>query len=80
MKTPEQIDEWLRSQEWFNHYTFNVVDYYGGIDFAGELISGQFGRNTIILAFPWYKSNEGRNFWSKINRQFLDWYNKEDGK
>lgn len=68
MKTPEQISQWLQKQPWYPQFVEN----------ATKTLIGEYGASTFLLAFNWGETDEGREFWEKINGQFRRWYNEEE--
>lgn len=77
MKTPEQIRDWLEKQEWYLQFKMNA---YGccGVRSSKRVLNGECSRGTILLSFDWRRTEEGFDFWSMIDKEFQEWYNKED--
>lgn len=78
MKTPEEVIEWLKNQgiEFYKKFCQNVIRFNEGHDnFCQNLSKGLYGIGTIEVAFPWDKTEQGSKFWSKINDEFVEWYN-----
>ena len=39
---------------------------------VGRFLDGSMNVDTIYLAFPWYLSPEGMDFWQEIDKQFRE--------
>lgn len=76
MKTPEQIREWLQKQEWYESFRRQAEEYLSSELY--KTLNGYDGTYTISYAFYWQHSKEGDKYWREINRQFQEWYNKEE--
>lgn len=76
MKTPKEIEEWLKEQEWFPQFEKNVKEL--NEEGARRILSGEAGYNTISGAFLWDKSQEGEEYWEARDDEFMEWYNQED--
>lgn len=80
MKTPEQIREWLQSQEWYKLFRLNTYLDNISLITIEKVLSGNCRKNTIVLSFVWESTKEGWDFWNKVNDDFEEWYNKEEKK
>lgn len=79
MKTPEQIKEWLEEQEWYPQFRLNT-HCDNSVRSAEKVFNGNCLKGTILLSFDWRKTEEGFDFWNVIDKQFQEWYNKEETK
>lgn len=77
MKTADEIKEWLRKQDWFGAFVKNVEEYYYNDGMLSDIINGKRGRTTILEAFTWRDTEEGRDFWCNIEKQYLEWYDEK---
>lgn len=77
MKTPEQIKEWLESQQWYPQFVENLKKQRESVPYE-HILCGILKERTIGSAFKWRFTVEGFYFWKYIEDQFLEWYNKED--
>ena len=80
MKTAEQIAEYLREQDWFSAYIDNLKrkdlkPLAGGT--YEDHISGRKGLCTISNAFYWTKTEQGNEFWSDIDDEFVKWWDND---
>lgn len=74
MKTADEIKGWLRKQDWFGAFVKNIEEYYHNDDMLSDIINGEHGRTTILVAFTWRDTEEGHDFWRNIENKFLFWY------
>lgn len=72
MKTAKQIKRWLERHKWYGAFKDQVVckDWNFLTGAKGKVLDGEIGRNTIAAGFLWSDSNEGFEFWSKIDLKF----------
>ena len=83
MKTPEQIKAWLEARPWYEQFKNNTVNSIANfcVDIERDskrTLSGERKDSTILLAFSWLRTNEGRSFWQKVDYQFRGWYYNEE--
>lgn len=75
MKTKEQIDKWLKKQDWFDKFVENLedkdYDKYLKLDNLSNFISG---------AFIWIDTPEGSDYWSRIDSTFIKWFYSKNPK
>lgn len=75
MKTPEEIRAYLESQEWFEDFKENCINWKGEEHFL-NILNGDSKSLTIFTAFCWrdcLKRNE--EFWEELDKSFREWYN-----
>lgn len=72
MKTPEQI------KAWYEQFKLNTVIGNYTIKYVQKVLSGIYGKSTIVLAFGWEDSDEKWKFWNDINNEFCKWYDEEN--
>ena len=74
-KTNAAVAKWLQKQEWYESFieTLNRFREYDSED-VGRFLDGSMKADTIYLAFPWYLSPEGMDFWQEIDKQFREWF------
>lgn len=76
MKTAEQIEKWLKSQNWYKSFKRNCIKY--NFQAAECVLKGYWGRYTIDTAFLWknypYKEEKGDIFWNKVRNEFIKWF------
>lgn len=77
MKTKEQIDEWLKKQDWFDKFVKNVQTYRHGLNYY-EYLNTNYSEYVIWCAFNWSSTPEGFYFWDRIHKEYKEWYNSED--
>lgn len=78
MKTAEQIKEYLKTQDWFKLYIFNIIKDTFHSDIVENIISalnGEYLSATISGAFVWGHTPEGHTYWNLIDVEFKKWYN-----
>lgn len=78
MKTPEQIKAWMEAQPWYEQFKLNTVIGNYTIKYVQKVLSGIYGKSTIVLAFGWEDSDEKWKFWNDINNEFCKWYDEEN--
>lgn len=76
MKTPEQIRRWLESHKWYGSFMRQTIESVMPTN-AGRVLLGELGRHTITAGFIFRNSDEGYEFWHKVDNQFKEWYEKE---
>lgn len=78
-KTSAAISKWLQKQDWYESYVENL-ERYRDYDSEGikRFLNGCMYDETIIVAFPWYLSPEGYDYWREINNEFAEWYYGEN--
>lgn len=75
MKTEKQISEWLKDKPWYNDFILNI-ESAGNSDIG--IVNGSLLRETIGKAFTWHKTSQGDTFWDAIDKEFIDWYDKDE--
>ena len=80
MKTKEQALDWISSQEWYGKFIENARNEHDWrlSEFFHWLSNQVCVANIIIDAFNWSSQDEGLEFWSNANMEFLRWYNSAD--
>ena len=73
MKTKEQIDEWVRKQDWFDKFIKNLLSRKTPLNYEGYLTK-HCDKYFIWCAFMWTHTPEGFNFWSKIHNEYEEWF------
>lgn len=78
MRTARQIRRWLESHKWYGSFRTQVLRTFPGERILIErILSGGFGKDTISSGFDWWQSDEGSEYWIKIDFKFREWYEKE---
>ena len=78
MRTAKEIRRWLERRKWYGSFRTQVWKACTGDRiFSEQVLSGEFGRDTISSGFNWWQSDEGAEFWSRVNDKFREWYEKE---
>ena len=73
MKTKEQIDEWVRKQNWFDKFIKNLLSCKMPLNYE-EYLTKHCDKYFIWCAFMWTRTPEGFNFWSKIHNEYKEWF------
>ena len=75
MRSSAAVAKWLQEQEWYDSFieTLDRFREYDSED-VGRFLDGSMNVDTIYLAFPWYLSPEGMDFWQEIDKQFREWF------
>lgn len=76
MKTPKQIKNWLKAQDWYPQFEKNVKEL--NEEDAQLILYGEVEEFTISGAFWWHDSSEGDEYWEARDDEFMEWYNHED--
>ena len=77
MKSEKQIEEYLKSKEWYDRYLHNIKKVFS----SGSVSNYTLGRksyNTIRLAFNWKITDEGYDYWADIDKEFREWFNSKN--
>lgn len=79
IKTPQEISEWLSKQKWARKFVRNMRA--GGMtkQTARDILGGHYRAMTISSGFLWSNSPEGSEYWHRIHKNFIDWYNGKRG-
>lgn len=82
MKTAEEISAWLQQHDWYESFCRQVERNYkrrgAAVKVPNDICSGRFRNMTIQIAFNWTTSDEGREFWAKVNEEFYNWCYEKD--
>ena len=73
MKTKEQIDEWVRKQNWFDKFIKNLLSCKMPLNYE-EYLTKHCDKYFIWCAFMWTRTPEGFNFWNKIHNEYKEWF------
>ena len=78
-RTSTAVSKWLQKQEWYESYVETLGRYseYDG-EYMDKFLSGHMMEETVHLAFPWYLSPDGVDFWIDIDKQFKEWFYGEN--
>lgn len=74
MKNYVQIADYIRKARWFGEFLENLRRERGSHD-INDFLNGLYGEETIVDAFVWAKTPQGRSYWDNANGNFLDWLN-----
>lgn len=77
MKTKEQIIEWLKSNKLYEAFAKNISPKTVE-EVASWYSSESRAIGLIDYELNWEETDEGFNFWSNANMEFLRWYNSAD--
>lgn len=77
-RTRQEIAKWLKKQEWYEAYCDNMVFQSRSIETIYKYTNGFYDVDTIFGAFTWAFTPEGDEYWRKINKGFIAWYNGND--
>ena len=75
LKTPRQVRQWIRLQPWYYSFKELVMMEWGKPLWKRlRTLWGFDGAITIVDAFDWDKTVQGRKHWEIINECFTAWY------
>lgn len=64
MRTPGEIEKWLKKQKWFDKfYDHCRKQHFYDLKFVEGIMSGNHGVETIMDAFQWSITDEGADYW-----------------
>lgn len=65
-----KIRKWMKAQEWWSEWVKETGDI------RDLILTGEFGRETIMHSFSWDRSRRGFAYWHKVNADFEKWYDE----
>ena len=75
LKTPRQVREYLRRQAWYSSFKDLVLmEWNRPLWKRLRTLWGFDGAITIVDAFDWDNTVQGRKHWEIINECFTAWY------
>lgn len=75
LKTPRQVREHIRRQAWYSSFKDLVMmEWDRPLWKRLRMLWGFDGAITIVDAFDWDKTVQGRKHWEIINECFTAWY------
>ena len=77
-RSKSDIKKWLKERDWYNRYVDNLKVEYQNINQRQKFLLGDKGAYTISAAFLYTDTQEGSEYWSKVEEQFLKWYYYQD--
>ena len=73
-KSNAAVAKWLQKQEWYDSFIETLYRFRDYDSDVARFLDGSMKEDTIYLAFPWYFSPEGMDFWNDIDKQFREWF------
>ena len=75
MRTKKDIQNYLRRQNWYSQFIRNI-DITIPTSIVKRLLNGELYEQTICGAFDYDKTPEKKPFWDKVEKDFINWYEK----
>jgi hypothetical protein len=66
------------ARDWYERYVENLKGEYQDINQRQKFLLGDKGASTISSAFLYSDTQEGTEYWAKVEEQFLKWYYLQD--
>lgn len=64
----------VNEASWGKQFIKNATEYYGGLEVLKTNATKCTPETFIKVAFMWYKTPEGANFWDQVEKDFISVY------
>lgn len=65
----------VNEASWGKQFIKNATEYYGDLEVLKTNATKCTPETFIKVAFMWYKTPEGANFWEQVDKDFISAYN-----